>query len=582
MDKDLEQMRKDARCLAADGVADQNDVEHVENLISQYYVGACKTLVSSRKWFFNYKSHDEMTERYDQWENLFVQLARERPHVLKTSLWTAIERLYNKLKFPLSNVKNDGFAMKQLLINLVHKTQVCTNGVRQPSVIKRMLAAIAANPVLPNSAAADSQTSATEPALAHVPRRRISMKTSPLPLASQSVERATPQPSSGLQEATSGPTQAEKNELKTMWRDLHRSTARPEPASPLPLADRLFPLDEQKEPSTARPEEPPSLQSEKLPVSFERARSKVSGCYAELMQALTAKKTPVKLEPLLRSDASSSCLGESQQIPLAGGLPSVARMHAAALWSSLACKASTVAVIEEEKSAFPAVDAVSDAAASPCQLSDAAHASLACNASAAAIIEEKKSICPSVDAAAEIRRRTEEFRRSSAAEILASYGASHLDKDEPPVPAAAAELLKELLEAPTHRAKGKRSPSKAPSALETRAAKSPKLTRASQPAAQAASGADVAANADAVERSATEDLIVAPAKWKVGGGKDKSYLQVFLDGKFKCAVNCQGCSAHRAVVDKLKLKAESFDNVSFQDARAQLLLLRDMLVAELA
>ena len=137
MDKDLEQMRKDARCLAADGVADQNDVEHVENSISQYYVGACKTLVSSRKWFFNYKSHDEMTERYDQWENLFVQLARERPHVLKTSLWTAIERLYNKHKFPLSNVKNDGFAMKQLLINLVHKAQVCTNGVRQPIVIKK-------------------------------------------------------------------------------------------------------------------------------------------------------------------------------------------------------------------------------------------------------------------------------------------------------------------------------------------------------------------------------------------------------------------------------------------------------------
>ena len=195
--------------LAMDAPADEHDVKFVKQLIEKHCAGACSTLVASRQWFFNYAGQDEMDERYDQWRQFFVALVNERPLVLKTSIWQALETLYKKKTFPLSNYKNDGYACKQLLVNLVHKERVCTNGLRQSAVVKEMLSEIRS-----------SQTGfgAAAPAPDPATRRRLSRKSPSGSIFSSQGQsehlesRVTPQASLGQILPRSGPTANEKNE----------------------------------------------------------------------------------------------------------------------------------------------------------------------------------------------------------------------------------------------------------------------------------------------------------------------------------------------------------------------------------
>ena len=110
--------------------------KEVEVCMSKSFLGA---LVKERKYYFLYKTDGEMQKRYEEWESLFANLLVQKPQILKTVIWEVMTKLYINNEWALNNVKNDGYACKQLLISLLVKGRVVTSGARQPEVLQRLL-----------------------------------------------------------------------------------------------------------------------------------------------------------------------------------------------------------------------------------------------------------------------------------------------------------------------------------------------------------------------------------------------------------------------------------------------------------
>ena len=363
----------------------KDDVDYLLERIREHNIGACRSLVLSRRWFFNFQSKQEMSERMEQWDSMFVRIVKERPLVLKSSVWSALEKLYEELKFDKANIKNDGFAMKQMIMHLVHKSQVCTDASRQCPTVKRLLSQIKVEPSLSTAAA-----SSARPVTDSVPRRRLSGKTPP-----RQAEASESAVAECLCERDSffTPSPADKHGLIKTWSSSWSSAGENTGLDVLPtsLADKLFP-----------PQESLCDTLESSADSQQQSKSTASpDCSA--VSALYKNLARESVPTIASTPSASSALSMWAELSR-----SVVRKPV-----SEAAVAAT-AVFSAQLVTEPATAAEKDVSA--------------------------------VDCVAARKKR-------SAADILASYGASHVDKSEPPVPPRAANLLALLVAEPAKRHK---------------------------------------------------------------------------------------------------------------------------------
>ena len=301
-----------------------------------------------------------------------------------------------------------------------------------------------------------------------------------------------------------------------MWKNSSTGGSPDLARAPLPLADRFFSPDKNETEQTEMPANEPD-------VAAPSRSTKAFGLYAQLMHSTAAKiNPPVKLEPptliyaqLMQTTAAKINPPVKLEPPPLDDASSALAKWASRSSISLQSKSSGLANSAAESSSGGNIAAVQrpasrDAAA-------AAWASLSKGRSVDFVDPAAHDVKNIIDGASLDASMASASRKRTAAEILTSYGAGHLDKDVPPVPPTTAAILHELLEAPpAQRANAKRSPLQQPAALDSKPDKIQKLSHgdaAAQPAA---------------ENSATQDLIPDDAAWKIGGGKNKSYLQVVM------------------------------------------------------
>ena len=178
-----------------------------------------------------------------EWESLFAKLIVERPLLIKSVMWDVLGEFYKKNNWDLSNIKNDGYACKQLLIQIVVKNRVCTTGARQPSVVQRLLQILeqgeppAKLPRKPSGKVSSSASASQASKLGPVVKSEV--------LVTPQGRPRSPEPVEEYDDTRFVPSKEDLKELRSSWKNKVQLEHFAQEVQPLTWAKHYFPSDEE-------------------------------------------------------------------------------------------------------------------------------------------------------------------------------------------------------------------------------------------------------------------------------------------------------------------------------------------------
>lgn len=128
--------------MDADGAGlDLKDSTLCVKVFQEHMPATLLKICQQRKFLFTGKSKEDLDIRCEEHSEILKELLYHRPFILKSSIWSALATLFPIWgdDFPKDILKNEGYALKQLLCYVTDKSKRVTSGAKTAPWMKRLI-----------------------------------------------------------------------------------------------------------------------------------------------------------------------------------------------------------------------------------------------------------------------------------------------------------------------------------------------------------------------------------------------------------------------------------------------------------